>query len=136
MISKEIFESSRKSNIPFISDVFYGTNETANLPAPEVAPLTPESSAKYANKTLMRRKTFRDGYEEMVQEFRFRHEGHVKDVIAQPTILSKEDFLATVGLQAKEGSSSNIDSDSNSYVQAVSESDSQEGRFVVLCHLR
>ena len=62
--------STRKSKLitQVFSVIFFGTNETADLPETELSPVSPVSIQKYVTKSALRRKHYQEAYKMMLQE--------------------------------------------------------------------
>ena len=67
VVSKEV-KISKKGQLFIFSVIFYGTGETANLPGKELMSLSSESIEKCVTKAALRRKHFKEGYQELLSE--------------------------------------------------------------------
>ena len=64
IVSKQV-KTIKKNQVDCFSVIFFGTAETANLPAKDLVKYSPESVTKFVTKAAMRRKFYKKGYDEM-----------------------------------------------------------------------
>ena len=79
----------KKVRSEIFSVVFFGTKETADLPAKELESVSDASIQKYVNKASMRRKHFNEAYEAMMEEVKSK----------SSAIPTKQEFLLCLDLQ-------------------------------------
>ena len=115
IVGKKVMKSKRGQLLIF-SVMFYGTGETANLPEKELRSLSSESIEKCVTKAALRRKHFKEGYEELLRDSGYlqqqedddaclsdkdSHNG-TKNVNSQaennPESYTKQEFLSLFGL--------------------------------------
>ena len=73
-IVSKLEKKSKRAKVDYFSVIFFGTAETANLPANELLRFSPESANKCVTKAAMRRKFFKEGYDEMMKEINLTEE--------------------------------------------------------------
>ena len=103
-------KTSKKSRVVY-SVIFFGTEETANLPGLEVVSVSDESIRKYVTKGSLKRKLFKEGLDELLkirkehtevvvdEEKNDEPESNLAEVVVNE---SKLGFLSIFGLQARD----------------------------------
>ena len=78
--------------------IFFGTNEIAKLPIKELIGVSSLSIAKYVTKASLKRKFFKEGFEEMMKKREQKPQDVSEELISQ-TRISKQEFLAQFALK-------------------------------------
>ena len=97
-IKNKTVKNIKKGQIVY-SVLFFGTDETANLPQKELLPVSSETIEKYVTKSSMKRKFFKEAYDELLER-RELLENEVEVEVKEkfPDKHMQQEFLSVLGL--------------------------------------